>query len=49
MLEVSPPDTIEAAEGERREVSGGHAGLVYNAAVYGLLGGFLARKGERRP
>jgi pimeloyl-ACP methyl ester carboxylesterase len=46
--EVAPADTIEASEGERREVGGGHVSLVYNAAVYRLLGDFLAQKGERR-
>jgi triacylglycerol lipase len=42
--EVAPADTIEPSEGERREVGGGHASLVYNAAVYRLLGDFLAQK-----
>jgi hypothetical protein len=46
--EVAPADTIEASEGERREVGGGHMALVYNTAVYRLLGDFLAQKGEKR-
>jgi len=46
--EIAPADAVEASEGERREVGGGHVSLVYNAAVYRLLGDFLAHKGERR-
>ncbi len=47
--EVAPPNTIEASEGERREVGGAHGSLVYNAAVYRLLGDFLAQKAQRPP
>jgi len=47
--EVAPPNTIEASEGERREVAGGHGSLAFNAAVYRLLGDFLAQKAERPP
>ncbi len=46
---LAPSDSVEASEGERREVGGGHASLVYNATVYRLLGDFLAQKGERQP
>ncbi|HEY2664404.1 MAG TPA: alpha/beta fold hydrolase [Candidatus Binataceae bacterium] len=43
---VAPSDSLDASEGERREVRGGHASLVYNTAVYRLLGDFLAQQAE---
>jgi len=42
--EVAPSDSVDATEGKRHEVGGGHASLAYNAAVYRLLGDFLAQQ-----
>ena len=43
---IAPPDSITAAEGESREVKGGHTSLVYNASVYRIIGDFLGAAGE---
>lgn len=40
--EIVPVDALAASEGERREVRGAHSSLVYNPAVYRLVGDFLA-------